>query len=185
MEPIKEIFLLWRKTNQQKHRNRLLREIWKVYHPKLQTYVRNFQHGRGDLDLVSDILIHAFECVESYNSSYAFSTWIYSLARHYLIDRIRKNSIPVDTRVEDYESTDHHSPESILMKETQKQLIRDSVSKLPSLDKELVFLHFYEEMKYKDMALVTGIPVGTIKFRMFEVRKILKEDLERSQIHES
>lgn len=160
-------------------KEKLLEEIWKNYHSRLQVYVLNFYKGDEDVtDVVSEILLKAFEKIHTYNSSYAFSTWIYSLARHSAIDLMRKKRVLGDS-LSGLESSDTYSPEILQMKSTERELIRQSVTELDSRDREIVFLHFYEELNYKDISEITGLPEGTIKYRMSEIRKKLKPILER------
>lgn len=93
MDQIRQKFLEWDKSKTNGHLNDLFQEIWEIYHPKLQVYVRQIYHCGEKQDLVSDILLHVFETIDRYKSSYSFSTWIYTVARNYTIDLIRKKTI--------------------------------------------------------------------------------------------
>lgn len=177
MEKIKRTFLLWKFGLTSKES--LFQEIWTLYHSRLQVYILNLYQGDEDVtDVVSEILLKTFEKIHTYNSSYAFSTWIYSLARYFVIDLMRKKRVSGES-LSGLEFTDTYSPEILQMKSVERDLIRQAVSELDSVDREMVFLHFYEELKYKDISEITGIPEGTIKYRMSESRKKLKPVLKR------
>src|SRR5207247_6061046 len=53
-----------------------------------------------------------------------------------------------------------------LQDEERKQLIRASVEKLPDFLKQVVILAYYQGLKYKDVADIMNIPVGTVKSRL-------------------
>jgi len=178
MENIRKKILLWKAGLT--GRDTVLEEIWRTYHPKLQVYVRNFGYGIPDeSDMVSEILLKVFEKLHSYNARYAFSTWIYTLARNTVIDRMRKDR-PEQGNIEEREPWHERTPEALEMENTEQALIRDAVAELNSANRELIYLHYYEELGYRDISRITGIPEGTIKYRMSESRKILKKKLERS-----
>ena len=48
----------------------------------------------------------------------------------------------------------------------RKQLIRATVDRLPDFLKQVVILAYYQGLKYKDIAGIMGIPVGTVKSRL-------------------
>ena len=50
--------------------------------------------------------------------------------------------------------------------EERKQLIRVTVEKLPDFLKQVVILAYYQGLKYKDIADIMSIPVGTVKSRL-------------------
>ena len=182
MDQIRKIFIKWENSKKAVHKDELLQEIWKKYHSKLQVYLSQFYFNHHDkTDLVSEILLKAFESIEKYNSDYSFSTWIYTLARNFSIDLLRKKSIRQE-QIDDYIIGDNNTPESLLMKDCEQVIIQKAVSSLASIDRELIFLHFYEDLKYREISRITGMPEGTIKYRMSENKKKLKSKLERSLI---
>ncbi len=180
MDQIKENFIKWKRYKRDKYRDILFKEIWEVYHSKLQVYVSQFYNLDMDsTDRASEVLIKVFESIESYNSSYSFSTWIYRIARNQQIDHLRKRKITHEN-IDDHILTDSNTPESITIRDSEQLQVRDAVSTLRETDRELIYLHFYEELKYSQISEITGMPVGTIKFRMSECRKQLKLELLRS-----
>lgn len=180
MDQIKQMFLIWEKDRKEKSREQLFSQIWEVYHPKLQVYVSHFYiESVENTDLASDILLHIFETIDRYNSTYSFSTWLYTVARNYSVDRIRKKQI-IHEDLDACNRGDENTPESIFTRNTEQELIKEALSCLNPTDKELIFLHFYEGLKYREISGITGIPEGTVKYRMSETRKVLKKKLERS-----
>lgn len=69
-----------------------------------------------------------------------------------------------------------------MIKNAEQDYIREAVEDLDPVDRELIYLHFYEELKYREISQITGMPEGTIKYRMSENKKNLKKKLERSLV---
>jgi len=177
---IRELYNKWQTLGSEALRGELFQAIWERYHPRLQVYFSRSHSGFLETeDMVSEILLYVFESIGTYNSRYAFSTWIYRVARNRFIDRIRKKEIPKEEIREDFPE-EGETPESLMIKGEEERLVRDAVARLSETDRELVFFHFYENMKLREISTITGIPVGTVKYRMSEIRKGMKRDLERS-----
>ncbi|MBB6480217.1 RNA polymerase sigma factor [Spirochaeta isovalerica] len=179
-DSVQDLYRKWQNKKSETARQDFYSAVWVRYHSRLQVYLSPWL-GKGAEceDRVSEILLGAFERIETYNSRYAFSTWIYSLARKRCIDGLRKKRIVTEELTADHGGAGE-TPESLLIKSEEKRLIGEAVSRLSAEDRELVFLYFYEEMKYREIAGITGKPLGTVKFRMSEIRKQMKSELSGS-----
>ena len=180
MDNIEAKFDLWKKKQLEK--DTLMEAVWIHYHPRIQTYVQNFlSYGADVSDIASEILLRIFEKLSTYKRSYAFSTWVYSVARHFLLDYLRKNNQSREI-LDDQVVSEEPSPEMVCQYNNEVFLIRRAVRELNPKDRELIFLCFYEGLKYSEISRITGIPEGTIKYRMSECRKKLRIKLERSLV---
>lgn len=176
MEIVKELYLVWRSSKKRKDRDRLLVAIWNTYHPKLQVFLSSFPEEDRE-DRVSEILLYAFESLKSYNPDFAFSTWIYRVARNRHIDLLRRDKIIPLQWDDDFEWGHEETPEVVYLKEEEREMIEKAIQSLKSRDREILFLAYYEEMKYAEIATILEIPLGTIKYRIHEIKKRLKTDL--------
>ncbi len=86
--------------------------------------------------------------------------------------------------IDDHILADKETPESIIIKSSQQLLVQDAISILSPNDREIVYLYFYEELKYHQISEIMDIPVGTIKSKMYQIRKKLKAELQRSLSYE-
>ena len=135
-------------------------------------------------DRASEILIAVFDKLDSYNPKFALSTWIYSIARNSQIDIIRKNKIDtfdLDEAVIHTELT----PETEIMKEYEIAQIRGFINMLKPAERELIYLYYYEEFNYREISDITGTPIGTLKYRMFNAKNKIKSRIERSKSYET
>ncbi len=56
--------------------------------------------------------------------------------------------------------------------------LRTEIRRLPDGQRTILTLFYLEEMAVREIALILGIPEGTVKSRLYNARKVLKEALE-------
>ena len=69
--------------------------------------------------------------------------------------------------------SDELDPEASHVLKVQSQLINEAIEKLPIEFREVVILRELEELSYKEIATITGIPIGTVMSRLSRARKRL------------
>ncbi len=69
--------------------------------------------------------------------------------------------------------SDEPNPEASHVLKVQSQLISEAIEKLPIEFREVVILRELEELSYKEIASITGIPIGTVMSRLSRARKRL------------
>jgi RNA polymerase sigma-70 factor (ECF subfamily) len=69
--------------------------------------------------------------------------------------------------------SDEPDPEASHLLKVQMQLINEAIEKLPIEFREVVILRELEELSYKEIAAITGIPIGTVMSRLSRARKRL------------
>lgn len=72
------------------------------------------------------------------------------------------------------------SPEALTIDQISREYIRKKVASLPDKYRLPLYLYYMEALPMKDIARTLHIPVGTVKSRLFQAKKILKERLEDS-----
>jgi RNA polymerase sigma-70 factor (ECF subfamily) len=69
------------------------------------------------------------------------------------------------------------SPESVLARKEDQQLLREAVEKLPAEFREVIVLRELEELSYREIAAVANIPLGTVMSRLARGREKLQQTL--------
>ena len=69
--------------------------------------------------------------------------------------------------------SDEPDPEASHVLKVEKQLVNEAIEKLPLEFREVVILRELEELSYKEIATITGIPIGTVMSRLSRARKRL------------
>ena len=73
----------------------------------------------------------------------------------------------------------NNNPEAILARNDDKRLLNQALEQLPLEFREVLVLRELENLSYKEIAIVAGIPIGTVMSRLARGRKLLLECLER------
>lgn len=108
-------------------------------------------------DLTSDVFLKAYEKFETYDSTYAFNTWIYTIARNVCIDHVRKHKEIVDLeQVVEVEDPDVVRIEEKVDISQQMDRVHAFLGQLPILQRECIILKHLEGMSTKEIADATG-----------------------------
>ncbi len=146
--------------------------------------VRSSEEAR---DLVQETFMKAFSSLPSYNFQYRFTTWLYKIAANNCIDFLRKKRIdslsldqPVVTKDGEvnFELPDWtYSPEADLASKQKSLSIDSAIDSLPPKYREVIVFRHKQDKSYEEISQILGIPVGTVKARIFRARELLKKKL--------
>ena len=93
------------------------------------------------------------------------STWIFTIARNKRIDAIRKIRRPEPDELTWPDEIEPVQEEALELKQ-QSELLADAIQNLPEKQRQLVEKAFFKELSHSEIALETGLPLGTIKSRI-------------------
>jgi len=139
-------------------------------------------------DLTQDIFVKAYSSLHTYRPQFKFSTWLYKIASNTMIDFWRKKRIPafsVDQYSQQEDRPDFQIPDSspsitARYEVTQlRQRIEEVLKRIPAAMRELFIWRHINELSYEEIAEVKGIPVGTVKNRVFQAKEMIRRELER------
>ncbi len=151
------------------------------YEGELYGYLRRYL-GDGNLadDVFQNTFLQLFTKISTYEVGRPVRPWLYTIATHQAIDALRRNgrqrTVSLDQE-RDESSGDFGqlqavlednapSPLGHLQGEERRRLVRAGVDQLSELLRPVVILVYYQGLKYKDVAEILGIPVGTVKSRL-------------------
>lgn len=135
-------------------------------------------------ELTIEALGKAFNKLHLYTPNFAFSTWLFTIARNNAIDYLRKKKLATIS-IDQLRETDQGGeisfdviddgldPESFLLKKQRLQIVRKIVACLDPKYRVLVRLRYFKEYSYKEIAEELNIPVGTVKAQLFRSREQL------------
>ena len=136
-------------------------------------------------DLAIATFSKAFDKLESYNGSFAFSTWIQTIANNTLIDFFRKKNqktISIDQENENdspvIEIIDHGlDPELNLIQKQKNKHIALLVQQLKPHYRELIIMRYLDELTYAEISEKLNMPLGSVKAKLFRARDLLVQIL--------
>jgi len=142
----------------------------------------------GDQELAKDLTIEAlgkaFKKLHMYTPEYAFSTWLYTVARNNCIDYLRKHklsTISIDKMMLDEDGKRNTfdlksmdpNPENVMIKKQRIAILRQIVDQLKPKYRDLVKLRYFKELSYEEIAQLLGTPLGTVKAQLHRSREQL------------
>ena len=141
-------------------------------------------------DLTIATFSKAFDKLDSYDNSFAFSTWIQAIANNTLIDFFRKKdqkTISIDQQKEDEDSNSIDvvdsslDPENHLIRKQKNKHITGMVHLLKPHYRELIILRYLDEMSYAEISKKLNMPLGSVKAKLFRARDLLMQILKNNE----
>jgi RNA polymerase sigma-70 factor (ECF subfamily) len=159
-------------------------ELVRRYQRPLVSYVyRMTGNYESALDLTQEVFIKVYGSLARYRPEYKFSTWIYRIAHNTAIDHLRRHSTREqelevatpegDTYEKPYASS-APTPEENSVRAERRAEIEDVIGSLPASYRELIVLRHAHDLSYDEIAEVTGLPLGTVKNRIFRAREAMR-----------
>lgn len=141
-------------------------------------------------DATQETLLRGYLELAQLKQGEAFGGWLRTIATHVCFDRLRtprrRREIPVGSAAEfdgHAAPAEHHeSPEGA----EERRRILQLVSELPEELREVLLLHYFEDMTYDELAGWLGVARATVSERLTRAREILKRRLlpERRACHD-
>lgn len=143
-------------------------------------------------ELTIEALGKAFNKLHLYTPNFAFSTWLFTIARNNAIDYLRKKKLPT-LSIDKLRETENGGevsfdiadtgldPENFLLKKQRLQVVRKIVASLEPKYRRLVRLRYFKEYSYQEIADELDMPVGTVKAQLFRSREQLFNLLDGKQ----
>ena len=159
-------------------------ELVRRYQRPIINYVyRMLNDYEGALDVTQEVFIKVYNSLDRYSSDYKFSTWLYRIAHNAAIDHIRRS--PSNQQSLETENADgtyqlqiecpKPTPEQDRERSEWRTEIDAVVNCLPAAYRDLILLRHSRDLSYDEIAEVTGLPLGTVKNRLFRAREMMRE----------
>jgi RNA polymerase sigma factor (sigma-70 family) len=149
-------------------------------------------------DVVQDAYLRAYRYFDAFHGG-NFRVWLLTIVRNAFITWVKENRsgrmmfVP-DTPVADSADTDEtmwgsrpRDPEQLLLESIDGQTLGRLMEQLPAEYREVLLLREVEDLAYKEIAEVTGLPIGTVMSRLsrarLNLRKLWLEQAETEAAH--
>jgi len=130
-------------------------------------------------DLVQEAYLRAFSHFDSFRGGDGRS-WLLTIVRNCFYDRLRKNGVHHYSVFDESIHSggqDFVTPETSLLEGERTVLMREALEELPLGLCEVLVLRELEQMSYKEIAHIAGIPVGTVMSRLSRARQQIQQNL--------
>lgn len=152
------------------------------YTEKLTRYGKKFLSNSDNIDdIVQDVFIKTYQYIQSFDPSLKFSSWIYRIAHNAFVNGLKKQQrsplLMPDFDLDVFMSHASYTDPKIEEREYKELIlmIEQGLDKLKPKYKEVIILHFIENMSYKDIGDILQIPIGTVGIRVMRAKEQLKK----------
>jgi RNA polymerase sigma-70 factor (ECF subfamily) len=153
--------------------------------------VRMLKNREDAEEALQDSFIRVHRALSLFEWKSSFSTWFYRIVYNTCATAAgKKNRIhPLSIDVEDEDGlrieilSDELQPDIKLESDEFSKIVSEEVEKLPVVYGSTFTLFVIQDMSYEEIVQVTGLPLGTVKARLFRARAMLRETIMKRMDH--
>jgi RNA polymerase sigma factor (sigma-70 family) len=158
----------------------LIRKYQKQVHALAWRKIGDFQIAE---DIVQETFLQVYQKLETLNDPTQFSRWLHAIVNHLCIAWHRKNRLQTESLEEIHISEIETEPYSRyiasehekISADAQRDLVERLLAKLKESDREVITLHYFEEMTSSEIGTFLGVSENTVKSRLHRARQRLKK----------
>ena len=145
-------------------------------------------------DLLQEVFLRVVKSAPSYRQKAKFTTWLYTIARNICIDNARKASkrseVSLDrnlsrdaegdgkTFLDNVEDQVTDDGDSYILRKQFRDQLEQALRALPEEQREVYIMREFSGLKFREIAVVVGVPENTVKSRMRYALETLRGHLE-------
>jgi RNA polymerase sigma-70 factor (ECF subfamily) len=168
-------------------------EIVERYQHKIYGYVKRLVGNETDAeDITQEVFLKALNSLHRFREESSLQTWLFRIATNLCRDAHRRRQrekgwLSLWRQADEQSETeeggivdppdDRFNPEKLLLREELGAMLSKAMEQLPLAMREVLILHDVEQMPYEEIAQALGVPLGTVKSRLFHARARLRESL--------
>ncbi len=145
--------------------------LYKRWHPKLLRFAyRRTGEQEAALDVMQNAALTMAKDIHRLKEPSAFGAWAYTIVRRRAADQIQKNvrfkQLKTELARQPLPDRNNNAEHAFSVKHTLKSL--------PEAERKLLILFYIDGMRVAEIAAALGLPMGTVKSRLFAAREKLK-----------
>lgn len=158
--------------------------FFEAYYERILRYVQSMVHNAPEAeDLTQEAFLRAYKERESLRESGALVAWLYRIATHVALDKLRQRArqAPKEADV-DVAEIDLPDRESVTLQQGLEQgemsaCVQEYVANLPDHYRSVILLHDTEDLTGSEIAELLDLPLATVKMRLHRARQRLQATL--------
>jgi len=131
-------------------------------------------------DIVQAAFLRALRSFDGFRGE-APKAWLFAIVRNCFLDTAKagRDTVALDEAgegaAEEGGAVDHDTPEAIIARKRDAERLRETIERLPEPFREAIVLRELEELSYREIAMIAGVPIGTVMSRLARARQMLCE----------
>lgn len=127
------------------------------------------------LDVLQEVWVNVLRSIRKLKDPWALRPWLYSITHGIAVDRIRRNYSR--EKVEETQLEDFDEAQEPTFAEEDAEAVHQALSQLGVKHREVLVLHFLEDLSIAEIAKVAGCSEGTVKSRIHYAKHAMKRIL--------
>jgi RNA polymerase sigma-70 factor (ECF subfamily) len=157
------------------------------YRPAVTRYIRHLVRDAAEAeDLAQETFLRAHRQISTLRDPAALAGWLYQIASHVSIDRLRQQAQAihrqVDTPIEDLPIADRNrpSPLTIIQQNEMSECVQRYVTDLSDPYKAVLLFHDVDGLTADEISRLLQLPLTTVKMRLHRARQQLRAALKNA-----
>lgn len=129
-------------------------------------------------DVAQDAFVQAYRSLAGYRGDGTFGAWIGRIAKRMAVARaaaVRLRPITTGEPTETNAPDEHANPERDVVDQEHASAVRKAINDLPADQREVVSLRYFQDMPLERIAVLTNVPLGTVKSRLHRALARLRD----------
>ncbi|MGC4045429.1 MAG: RNA polymerase sigma factor [Armatimonas sp.] len=151
-------------------------QVVDAYGPKVLALARRYTRCEADAeDLTQEVFVALSTSLPKFRGEAALSTFLYRIAMNHCLKHVQRRK-PEGVPLEDSPlvAPESGSPEKSAERAELRVRLESAIARLSSDHRDIVLLHEMHGLTYAECADTLGIPLGTVKSRLFHAFKNLR-----------
>lgn len=143
-------------------------------------------------DVAQEVFIKVVANLRRFRGDSKLSVWLYRVVYNTALNRLKKRmprAQPLTNEEGEWmpmpELIEEQNPATTVAEAERRAVVRRAVERLPKEYREAVTCYYLKQLSYNEIALVMGVPLGTVKTYLSRAKQALRRILERGSLKEA
>ena len=148
-------------------------------HPVYALAYRLLGNATDAEDAAQETFVRAYTRLTSYQLGSRFGSWLLAITSHWCIDSLRrKRALSLEAASEGRGdlgilASIEEEPEIVALHRERQHEVRAWLDQLPAPYRAVLELRYWHDLSYNEISETTGLPVSTVRMRLFRARQLL------------
>jgi RNA polymerase sigma-70 factor, ECF subfamily len=154
--------------------------LYRQYQPSIARLCRQMIEPEEEAaDAAQEVFLRVLRTIDRYDPSLGFRVWLFTVARHVIVDYLRRRGKWWDIENDLRRLPPNHAEESLdpVLRGESRDLLRQAVQKLPAPYRLVVIAVMWHDFRPSEVAELLGVPAGRVRVHLFRALKLVEKEL--------